>query len=42
MSKRKGYSPAHKREIVDLVRRSNSSCRQIALEVGSNPNMLTR
>lgn len=42
MSKRKRYSPEYKREIVELVRRSNSSCRQIALEVGLNPNMLTR
>jgi transposase len=42
MSKRKRYSPEYKREIVDLVRRSKLSCRQIALEVGVNPNMLTR
>jgi transposase len=42
MSKRKRYSPEYKREIVELVRRSKSSCRQIALEVGVNPNMLTR
>ena len=42
MSKRKRYMPEYKREIVDLVRRSQSSCRQIALEVGLNPNMLTR
>jgi transposase len=42
MSKRKHYSPEYKREPVELVRRSQSSCRQIALEVGVNPNMLTR
>lgn len=42
MSKRKRYSPEYKRELVDLVRRSQSSCRQVALEVGINPNMLTR
>ena len=42
MSKRKRYSPDYKREIVELVRRSKSSTRQIALEVGINPNMLTR
>jgi transposase len=42
MSKRKRFSPEYKREIVDLVRRSKSSCRQVALEVGINPNMLTR
>jgi transposase len=42
MSKRKRYSPEYKRELVELVRRSQSSCRQIALEVGVNPNTLTR
>jgi transposase len=42
MSKRKRYSPDYKRERVELVRQSKSSCRQIALEVGVNPNMLTR
>lgn len=42
MSKRKHYSPEYKRELVELVRRSQSSCRKIALEVGINPNMLTR
>ncbi|MDR6990210.1 transposase [Luteimonas sp. 3794] len=42
MSKRKRYSPEYKRELVDLVRRSKTSCRQIGLKVGVNPNMLTR
>jgi transposase len=42
MSKRKRYSPEYKREIVELVRRSKSSCRQVVLEVGVNSNMLTR
>lgn len=42
MSKRKHYSPEYKRELVELVRRTQSSCRKIALEVGVNPNMLTR
>ena len=42
MSKRKHYSPEYKRELVELVRRSQSSCRQIALEVGVNPNQLSR
>ena len=42
MSKRKRYSPEYKRELIERVRRSQSSCRQIALEVGVNPNMLTR
>jgi transposase len=42
MSMRKHYSPEYERELVEPVRRSQSSCRQIALEVGVNPNMLTR
>lgn len=42
MSKRKRYCPEHKREIIELVGRSKSSYRQVALEVGINPNMLTR
>jgi transposase len=42
MSKRKHYSPEYKRELVELVRRTQSSCRKVALEVGVNPNMLTR
>lgn len=42
MSKRKRYSPEYKREIVELVRRSKSSCHQVALEIGANPNLLAR
>ncbi len=42
MSKRKRYSSEYKRELVELVRRSKSSCRQVALEVGVNPSLLTR
>lgn len=42
MSKRMRYSPEYKREIVELVRQSKSSSRQIALEVGINSNMLAR
>lgn len=42
MSKRKCYSPEYKQELVELVRRSGSSCRQIALEVGISPNLVTR
>ena len=42
MSKRSRYSPEYKREAVALVRRSRTSCRQVALEMGINPNMLTR
>lgn len=37
MSKRKRYSPEYKLELVELVRRSKSSCRKIALEVGAPP-----
>ena len=35
MTKRKRYGPEYKRELVELVRQSQSSCRQIALEVGA-------
>jgi len=42
MSKRKRYSPEYKRELVELVRRSQSSCRQVALEVGVSPTQLSR
>lgn len=42
MSKRKRFSPEYKNELVELVRRSKSSCRKIALEVGVNPGLLTR
>lgn len=42
MSKRKRFSPEYKNELVELVRRSQSSCRKIALEVGVNPGLLTR
>ena len=42
MSKRKRYSPEYKHELVELVRRSKSSCRKIALEVGVAPALLTR
>lgn len=42
MSKRKRYTPEYKRDLVELVRRPQSSCRQIALEAGVNPNMPIR
>lgn len=42
MMKRKRYNPEYKREIVELDRQSRSGCRQVALEVGVTPNMLTR
>ncbi len=42
MSKRKRYSPEFKREAIELVRRSGASCRQVALEIGVAPDLLTR
>jgi transposase len=42
MSTRKKYSSEYKRQAVELVRQSGSSCRKVALEIGINPNMLTR
>lgn len=42
MSKRKRYRPEYKHELIELVRRSTSSCRKVALEVGVNPGLLTR
>ena len=42
MSKRKRYSTEYKHELVELVSRSKSSCRKIALEVGVSPALLTR
>jgi len=42
MSKRRKYSPEFKREAVALTRQPGVSCRQIVLEIGINPNMLTR
>jgi len=40
--KRKRYSPEFKREAIELVRRSGTSYRQVALEIGVAPNLLTR
>lgn len=42
MSKRQRCSSDQERELVELVRRSRSNRRQVALEVGINPNMLIR
>ena len=42
MSKRNYFSPAYKREAVELVRRTGSSWRKIALEIGISPNLLSR
>lgn len=41
MSKRKKYSSELKREAIELVCRSGASCRQVALEIGEAPNLLT-
>ena len=42
MSKRRKFSPEFKREAVVLTRQPGVSCRQIVLEVGINPNLLSR
>jgi transposase len=42
MSKRRKYSPEFKREAVALTQQPGVSCRQVALEIGINPNLLTR
>lgn len=42
MSKRKKYSPEYKREAIELVRRSGTSYRQVALDIGVAPPLLTR
>ncbi len=41
-SKRRKFSPELKREAIALTRQPGVSCRQIALEVGINPNLLSR
>lgn len=42
MTKRRKYSAEFKREAIALTRQPGVSCRQIALEVGINPNLLSR
>jgi transposase len=42
MSKRREFSPELKREAVVLTRQPDVSCREIALEVGINSNLLSR
>lgn len=42
MSKRRKYSAEFKREAVALTQQPGVSCRQVALEIGVNPNLLTR
>ena len=42
MTKRKKYSPEFKREAVALTKQPGVSCRQVAIEIGINPNLLSR
>lgn len=42
ISRLRKYSPEFKREAIALTRQPVVSCRQIALEVGINPNLLSR
>ena len=42
MTKRRKYSAEFKREAVLLAQQPHASCRQIALDIGINPNLLTR
>ena len=42
MTKRRKYSPEFKREAVALTKQPGVSCRQIAMEIGINPNFLSR
>lgn len=42
MTKRRMYSPEFKREAIKLTQQPGVSCRQIALEIGINPNLLNR
>ncbi len=42
MTKRRKYSPEFKREAVLLTQQPGVSCRQIALDIGVNPNLLNR
>lgn len=42
MTKRRRYSQEFKREAVAQASQPGVSCRQVALEIGANPNLLTR
>lgn len=42
MTKRRRYSPEFKREAVAVAQQPGVSCRQLALEIGVAPNLLTR
>lgn len=41
LSKHRKFTPEFKRKAVELVRRTGTSCRQIALDLGVGPNLLT-
>lgn len=42
MTERRRFSPEFKHEAVALTRQPGVSCRQVALDIGINPNMLSR
>ena len=42
MTKRRKYSAEFKREAVAMTRQPGASCREIALDIGINPNLLSR
>lgn len=42
MTKRRKYSQEFKREAIALTNQPGVSCRQVALEIGINPNLLSR
>ena len=42
MTKRRKYSPEFKREAIKLTQQPGISCRQVALEIGVAPNLLSR
>jgi transposase len=42
MTKRTRYSQEFKREAVAMASQPGVTCRQVALEIGVNPNLLTR
>jgi len=42
MTKRRKYSAEFKREAIALTHQPGVSCRQVAQEIGVNPNLLTR
>lgn len=42
MTKRTRYTQEFKREAVAMASQPGVSCRQVALEIGVNPNLLTR